>query len=178
MAQALGTSVMPVRDAVCRLVAERALVVYPNRTIGLPILTREQFLEICDVRAALEGLAAFQAATRIDPETITELRRLNSDMQRTREYPTYMLKNQHFHFAIYEAARMPFLIALIEMLWLQVGPLFNYIGRLADATRIPDRHSEAIAALSRKDPAASRRAIEEDIGASKKYLVDVFKESK
>ena len=39
VADALGTSLMPVRDAMRRLVSERALEVLPSRKIALPVLT-------------------------------------------------------------------------------------------------------------------------------------------
>jgi DNA-binding GntR family transcriptional regulator len=43
MAAALGTSPMPVRKALRRLVAERALVMLPARSVTVPRMTAEQF---------------------------------------------------------------------------------------------------------------------------------------
>ena len=44
VAEALGTSLMPVRDAMRRLVAERALEMRPSRIITIPVLSADQFL--------------------------------------------------------------------------------------------------------------------------------------
>src|SRR5262249_50641976 len=46
LAGALGTSPMPVRDALSRLVAERALEVLPTRSVTLPFMTAAKFAEI------------------------------------------------------------------------------------------------------------------------------------
>lgn len=174
LAAALGTSVMPVRDAVRRLVAERALEVYPNRTIGLPVHTREQFEEICRIRCTLEGLAAREAAGRINAAGLRELRRLAKDMDSSTDYATYMQANQAFHFLIYGAAEMPLLSAIIETLWLQIGPVFNYLGGSTGTRHLPDRHREIIAALSDKDGEGAARALEADINEAYARLEPMF----
>src|SRR5689334_12044490 len=56
LATELGTSVMPVREALRRLVAERALELLPNRSVMLPVMTPERFEEIARIRIALEGM--------------------------------------------------------------------------------------------------------------------------
>ena len=61
-AEALGVSVMPVREAVQRLVAEQALELAPNRTLRVPTMSADQFREITRIRINLEGLAAASAA--------------------------------------------------------------------------------------------------------------------
>jgi DNA-binding GntR family transcriptional regulator len=174
LAAALGTSVMPVRDAVRRLVAERALEVYPNRTIGLPVHTREQFEEICRIRCTLEGLAARHAAVRIGAAGLKELRRLAREMDASEDYATYMQANQAFHFLIYGAAEMPLLSAIIEMLWLQIGPVFNYLGGSTGTHRLPDRHREIIAALGDRDGEGAARALEADITEAYARLEPMF----
>ena len=56
-AEALGTSPMPVRDALRRLEIEHALVPRSNRTLGVPReMTYASLTELREVRMALEGL--------------------------------------------------------------------------------------------------------------------------
>src|SRR3974390_1071109 len=62
VAEALGTSFMPVRDAMRRLVAERALEMRPSRTIAIPVLSADEFLELRRIRLLLEGEAVALAA--------------------------------------------------------------------------------------------------------------------
>src|SRR5215475_1089790 len=64
IAGALGVSLTPVREAVRRLVAEGAFEMRPNRSVRVPLMTRDRILELRDIRVALEGLAAEKAAAR------------------------------------------------------------------------------------------------------------------
>src|SRR4249920_1315975 len=62
LAAALGVSVMPVRQAVARLQSDGVLEVEPNRAVRVPVMTKEQFLELLNVRMEIEGYAAERAA--------------------------------------------------------------------------------------------------------------------
>src|SRR5262245_53677170 len=55
IASDLGTSVMPVRDAVGRLVSERAIELLPNRGLRIPTLSAAQADEVWRLRIQLEG---------------------------------------------------------------------------------------------------------------------------
>ena len=68
-----GTSPMPVRAALQRLVAEGALEGEAQRSLRVPAMTRERFEQLLPVRINLEGLAVELAAARI---TATELANL------------------------------------------------------------------------------------------------------
>ena len=46
LAASFGVSLMPVREALRRLVAEHVLVLQPNRSVALPVITRERFREL------------------------------------------------------------------------------------------------------------------------------------
>ena len=73
IADALGVSVMPVREAVHRLVAEQALEMAANRYIRVPVLTVSQFREITSIRLNLEGQAAARAAQLVSAEALQEI---------------------------------------------------------------------------------------------------------
>src|SRR3546814_5358536 len=62
LAEALGMSVTPVREAIHRLTAERALAGSANRSVRIPPMTRRTILEHTDIRLTVEGLAAARAA--------------------------------------------------------------------------------------------------------------------
>src|SRR5688500_16434787 len=68
LAASFGISPMPVREALRRLVAEHVLVLLPNRSVSLPIITRERFREITRIRTSLEGLAAEEATPLVTPD--------------------------------------------------------------------------------------------------------------
>src|ERR1700733_7046204 len=57
LAQAFGTSAMPVREALNRLVAERAIESLRNRSVRVPALSQDCLQDLMEARYAVEGLA-------------------------------------------------------------------------------------------------------------------------
>ena len=68
LSNALGTSPMPIREALHRLISERALVQMPNRSLAVPELTPDRYKDILRVRISVEGTAAAWAAKTISDE--------------------------------------------------------------------------------------------------------------
>jgi DNA-binding GntR family transcriptional regulator len=167
VAEALGTSPTPVREALQRLMAEQVLEGVPNRYYRVPLMTREKFVEIREIRAVLEGMAAEKASARISPPEIARLRQAlvhGEQALAKQNIQAYLTANEEFHFTIYRAAQAPVLLRSIELLWLQVGPYLNYLA--ADILSTEDLeafHREAIAALERRDGPAARDAMRNDI---------------
>src|SRR5690606_31987233 len=73
LAGALGTSPMPVRDAVARLVNEGALEMLPNRSLRVFKPRLSEFLEIVKLRCCLEGFAAYEAAANMTPARLRKI---------------------------------------------------------------------------------------------------------
>ena len=165
LAKALGTSVMPVREALRRLVAERALELLPNRSVTLPVMTAEKFEEIYRIRVALEGLMAETAARQITAEELRRMTRLNDDMIAKLRQGTkrYLALNQEFHFQLYQAARMPQAMSIVETLWLQIGPFLHHVKTDFGAPDFLDHHQAVLKSLTKRDGAKARAAIEADI---------------
>ena len=117
LSEALGVSVMPVREAVSRLIADRALEVAPNRAVRVPIMTRSQFRELSVVRAEVEGWAAALAAIHRSPAQLAAIEAAEAVMHRPPERDEIVPLNRDFHFAIYAAAGLPTLAAMIGGLY-------------------------------------------------------------
>jgi len=178
LASTIGTSAMPVREAIGRLAAEQALEVLPNRAIRVPLMTRARFLELRTIRINLEGLAAEQAATRRDAQ---DLARIERDEQAFRQACAQadgrqaVRTNKSLHFNLYRAARMPVLMQFIESLWLQIGPVLNY-DLLSSRERM--EHSEAsrhhaalVAAVRAGDGVAARAALMADLMSASEFIL-------
>src|SRR5262247_1561605 len=80
LASEYGISATPVREALQRLVAERSLELLHNRSIGVPILTRETLLELRGVRCLLEGLAGELATPNFTEADIARLERITGEI--------------------------------------------------------------------------------------------------
>jgi DNA-binding GntR family transcriptional regulator len=172
VAETLGVSMMPVREAVSRLVADQSLEVLPNRAVRVPLMNLARFRELTTVRLAVEGFAAEQAARS----------RAESDLAAMRQFEEAFLAearssdphadravraNKELHFAVYQATRLPTLVGIIEGLWLKIGPVLNF-----DLKASPERlqtggaaghHRRLVAAVKAGDGAAARQALVDDI---------------
>jgi DNA-binding GntR family transcriptional regulator len=167
LADSFGTSMMPVREALRRLVAEHILVLLPNRSVTLPVLTKEKFQEITLVRFALEGLASEEGARRISSEGIDYMEEMTALMERKENWgaPTSLAHNREFHFTLYKASKMPRLVAMIEGLWLQIGPLLNVpvTEFRSQQPNVWQHHHAALEGLRARRPVKVRQAIIGDI---------------
>jgi DNA-binding GntR family transcriptional regulator len=163
MATALGTSPMPVREALRRLVAERALEMLPTRSVTLPLMTAERFDEISRLRIALEGLAAEAGAQHLTRDALRRLQQAHAEMNRMKNVGEYLAKNQEFHFTLYQAAGMPVALQMIESLWLQAGPLLNLAIGEYGFEGAQDHHRELLDQLAKHNAKGARSAIEADI---------------
>ena len=171
LAEDLNVSSMPVREALRRLVSERALTLKPNRRGGGPAVTLEAFEGLTEARVALERLAAPRAliaareAGRLEP-LADELARIDAEQDHAIEagdWEAYLQKNLDFHFTLYAEANSRVSVPLIESLWLQIGPFLYLTRESLGVTYNEDRHKEAVAALRAGDGKALMRAIEQDI---------------
>ena len=173
LAKALGTSPMPVREAMQRLVAEQALVQLPNRTIRVPPLTPDTFIELVRIRMEIEGYAAQRAAWRSTPALCQQLRAINQDFGRAVEAgdaPGVLEGNQRFHFALYRAADANELLKIIESLWLRFGPILAFERSVPGAMTMFARgvpiHERIVKAVERRDSGEARFALALDIRAA------------
>ncbi|MEI9984359.1 MAG: GntR family transcriptional regulator [Aliidongia sp.] len=166
LAQELGVSQMPVREALSRLAAERAVEIRSKRRIVVPPMTRERFDDLLRCRVLLEPEAARQALPMIDPKRLRRLKEIDDHMEvclQNGDVHGYMAGNLDFHFTIYRAQPRETLIQLIEILWLQFGPFMRVVyGRFGTANLI-DQHQVALRAIEKKDADALAKAIASDI---------------
>lgn len=173
LAEDMGVSPMPIREAVRRLIAERALKMQDNRRVLVPPMTQETFEQIVFSRKMLEPELAVRAMDRIGPAEIREIAAIDKTIDRAMamgDVDAYMQNNFRFHFAIYQRAHCDTLMALVESIWLQFGPFMRVAyGRIGTST-LEDHHQAAIAALERGDRKALRAAIAADIGQGMNFI--------
>ena len=176
LAEAMGTSVTPVRDAVLQLVQEGALIMRSPRDIRVRRVSRKEYLEIRDIRVELEGMAAAAAALVAGPADIARLHTLmvsNEQALCESRFLDAVRLNQAFHFEYCRLADMPTLLEILNKLWLKMGPLIaqSYVKGGRDMV---DHHYPLIEALRRKDASAARIAVQTDIVAGGQSILDSF----
>lgn len=166
LADAFGVSTMPVREAILRLTAEKALTVVAGRSLGIPPLSRERLDDLTQVRVEVEILAATWATPAIDDATVALLRSLIEQMDnrpREEDRKNYLRANREFHFAIYRASGSEALLGIIEGLWLQISPYFNLLQERGNYVVSNQHHRALVEALERRDVEQATLALRHDI---------------
>jgi DNA-binding GntR family transcriptional regulator len=171
LADQMGVSMTPVREAVRRLVAEGALVDTPSRTLMVPPFDARRAADLMAARLALEHLVLDQAMDRIDGAGIARLAAI-LDAAGDGGTPD-LISNHAFHFTLYRLSGSEVLLPLVEALWLQYGAYLNLIIRRPAAGRIAEHlhHRELVAALAAGDRAGAHTALEADITRSFRFLI-------
>ena len=179
-ADMLGVSIMPVREAVSRLIADKALEVTPNRSVRVPLMSVAQFRDLTKVRVAIEGHAAAQAAQHRNKSDLALIAQAEAAMRAesklsTPDLPRAVEFNKTFHFSVYHAAHSPITVEIIRALWLKAGPVINLDlranpERLAkgDAIRF---HASVHKAIIAGDGDAARAGVAADITGAAEFIL-------
>jgi len=168
LAAELNVSAMPVREAVRRLIAEKALELQPsNKRLRVPDLTEARLRQLLQAREWVEPELAFRAAGRLPREAIRRLREDDDALMTALaggDVAGYMRANHDFHFTIYSHAGADLFHDMARTLWLQAGPFMRVVfGRLGTVSLPKDHHQDMIRALEAGDAEAARAAMAADI---------------
>lgn len=162
----LEAGMTPVREAIRRLTAEGALELRDNRRVSVPQLTRARLDELAFARLTIEPRLAQMAAERLRAKDISELSRIDADLDRAitkGDVHHYLMYNFRFHFSLYECAGAPILLSLAHMLWLRFGPSLRVVCGRFGTSNLPDRHEDALDAMRAGDADRLAAAFEGDI---------------
>lgn len=156
LAEALDTSVTPVREAVFQLIREGALELRTGHQPRVPVLGISTYVDIRETRIPLERLAGELATVSITDDEIEQLQAFHQqyfDGSVNGNWSAAITANQAFHFTIYRASRNDVLVQVIENLWLLIGPFVA--SQFPYYMRVPSEmhpHLMLIDALSRRSP--------------------------
>ena len=167
LAKKMGTSTMPVREALTRLASERLLQSSVKRSYKVAELDSKRVADQFFLRARLEGIATELAVPNLTATQIDELEALAHMMVgdiETGGNENYIVRNYNFHFSIYAASQNEELFWSIERLWAQTGP---YLAQVVRSQNMPDEwqvlHSEIAKAIRARNAEKAARLIEKDI---------------
>jgi DNA-binding GntR family transcriptional regulator len=174
LAQELGVSRTPVREALGRLQAD-GLVVPAARGVAVATLDSAEIEQIYELRAVLEGLAAAQAARRqaagrIAPVEIRGIQDAADEVERAvaeGDAKRSARANLAFHRAFGHAPGNPFLEDALHRVWDRIA--VSTVSNLSDgdwAKAVITQHREICRAIVDGDEDGARRAAEEHIRAA------------
>lgn len=120
VAERVGVSVAPVREALRVLEGEGQITYIPRRGYFVTVLRIADLREIYDLRKLLEARAVMQAVGRYDDDVLERLSDAAEECRRAseaRDIGTELAANRRFHFALFEPADQPVQLKIIKMLW-------------------------------------------------------------
>lgn len=173
IAQEFGVSMTPAREAVQRLVAEGALSATASGRVSTPELGTERIEELASIRALLEPELGSRALPRAHAALIDRMEGIDaliSDAVSRQDAIGYVRGNLEFHRTLYLRAQSPAMLALVETLWLQLGPTMRSLyGRLRRNSP-PPHHRHILAALKAGDEPGLRLALRTDVTHGLRHL--------
>src|SRR5207248_417818 len=146
LAQSLGVSRIPVREAIRKLERDGLLVVFPRRGIYASSLNARDVDDVYAVRAVLEGLAARLAAERRTDRQLAELEAILAEMggQADRGDSAGLFNTgRRFHEVVLAASGNAKLVPLMELMRSQVERIRQL--RMQVSTRTHELYGEYVA---------------------------------
>ena len=165
LAEQMGTSPMPVRDALQRLAAQGVLS--GKRTLCVPELSGQDVNDILSIRLQLEILAVEHVIERATDSEIASLEdeyhALEAAVARNNAH-AFLQANAHFHLKIALLAHSQMLVSTVEPLWLRMGPTIKLLPHeRAHLPAVLPVHRRILDALVARDVTAARQAIRDDL---------------
>jgi len=177
LADEMGVSRTPVREAIRKLELEGLLVMIPRKGAYVAGLSLKDIADVFEIRRALEGLAAELAAERASDEELEELERYlvkiandidDGDLNKVVETDT------DFHSLLYKSSRNVRLSQIINNLREQIQRFrmtsLAYPGRMKNAL---EEHRKIVEAISTRDGELARKIAQEHIENAENSMMDM-----
>jgi DNA-binding GntR family transcriptional regulator len=154
VAAEIGMSRMPVRDAFRRLATQDLLTIRPNRGAVVRGLDQAAVIEVFEMRAVLEGLAAAAAMKAIGSAELRELEhRLDMMEERAASVSDWVGAHREFHLHLCGLSGKPRLLAQISALHLTIEPHMRlWLQAAPKPLSSREDHGLILDALKRKRP--------------------------
>jgi DNA-binding GntR family transcriptional regulator len=176
VANFVGVSRTPVREALRLLQAHGLLEIAPGRGLSVVELTKPQVIQLYEMRELLEGAAARLAAQHASPSEIAVLKHTLGLLAQEADDPKRSAKaNQLFHSAIYDAAHNYCLVQsldrLADSLALLPRTTFEIPGRAEGAL---DEHRAIIDAIEKREPDLADECARRHIREAQQYRLQLL----
>jgi len=175
LAENMGVSRTPIREAIRKLEKEGLVVIEPRKGAYASQISTDDMVAILEVRQNMEGLAACFAASRINRTELDNLRdvfeRYNQAVKESNTKD--MIKfDTKFHRAIVEASHNKILVQMIEQLQeLVLRFRYIYYDDFKRSEKMPKEHGDILDAITKGDGEAARIAADVHIERLKELVI-------
>ncbi|MDT3698752.1 MAG: GntR family transcriptional regulator [Thermincola sp.] len=178
LAEEMGVSRTPVREAIRKLELEGFVVMVPRKGAYVAGISMKDIADVFEIRAAMEGLAAGLAAERITEEELEQLERIlvkigecvqNKDLEKLIEVDT------EFHDTLYKACRNERLVQIVSNLREQIQRArtasLSTPGRSKYAL---EEHKKIVEAVSERNVELAQMLARDHIENAENAMLDVL----
>jgi len=180
LAERLGVSRTPVREAIRKLELERLVVMMPRKGAYVADLSIKDITDVLEIRGALEGLASGLAALRISDEEIEELQLTALNFHKAIEEENFdeiVRLDIDFHGIIFKAARNDKLLQINNNLREQVQRFrIMYINKSNKSRNLAREHFEIADAISQRNMGLAEKLAKKHIENAEKYILNVYED--
>ncbi|NTW05533.1 MAG: GntR family transcriptional regulator [Peptococcaceae bacterium] len=182
LADEMGVSRTPIREAIRKLELEGFVVMIPRKGAYVSGISVKDIVDVFEVRAALEGLAAGLAAERITDEEMEKLERILvkiTEVNDLDDIEVIVEIDTEFHDLIYMACRNERLVQIITHLKEQIQRFrttsLAQPGRLRDAL---SEHRLIVEAIGDRNVEMAQNLAREHIDSAEQSLLNAMREAK
>ena len=179
LAEELGISRTPVREAIRKLEQEGYVIMMPRRGTYVSSISVHDVKEIFEIRSALESLSTSLAAMRIEPEELDKLRALLTEIEghiKNKDIDKIVETDIKFHGLLYQVSRNERLVTIISNLKEQLARFrtlsMSYPGRLKETL---EEHRAMVDAIAAGDVDAARDAAERHMEQAEETLLKAMR---
>ncbi|WP_323796041.1 GntR family transcriptional regulator [Nisaea sp.] len=174
LSEQLGISRTPLREALARLAQEGLVDIQPRRGVFIVRKTKAEIIEMIKVWAALEGMAARQAAEIASDAEIQQLRRIFQETEKGRlEIDEYSSRNIEFHQAILKLGHSPLILDMTDKIFLHVRAIrVRTIGEQDRIARSMQDHMHIVEAIEARDGELAERLVKDHALALAKHVAN------
>lgn len=176
LAQMLGVSRTPVREAIRMLQLDGLVVMIPRKGAHVASITEKHLSDVLEVRRALEELAVARACERITKQELLRLQkacRIFEEATLNKDPAAIARADEFLHNIIYRATKNDRLVALLSNLSEQMYRYrFEYIKDIEDYDVLIMEHESLYNALVQQDTAGACETIKMHID---NQAVGIFK---
>jgi DNA-binding GntR family transcriptional regulator len=174
IAETLGISRMPVREAIRQLDAEGYVTIRPNRGAVVTTRTAEEVVEIFEIRASLEGLAVRTAVGTVGPHEIADLEHELERLRRVEgDSPIWIERHDEFHDHLCRLSRRQQLCAEIRRFRLAVRPYLRLYLKRNERPEIKGfEHIHIVAAIAAGDPNVAEMVMRSHVMANAQAIAN------
>ena len=174
MAEEMGVSRTPIREAIRKLEKEGLVTIEPRKGAYASQISTKDMVDILEVRQNMEGLAAYYAALRMSDEQKKQLGEISESYNKAvieNNTPDMIKYDTAFHHLIVEGSGNKMLVHMIEQLQeLVLRFRYLYYDDFRRAEKMPREHKAIYDAIFNGDTEKARRAADVHIDRLKKLV--------